>query len=94
MTDNTRDTGGPLFKDMDEKERIYAPQQVPADARAAADEGGADLDREAVVGSEGQYAAPVIPAQSTIGSSANMPVPVTAQPDLITERERRDDERE
>ncbi|HEY0738081.1 MAG TPA: hypothetical protein VGD69_24405 [Herpetosiphonaceae bacterium] len=38
MSDQAPDTGDrddrPLFKNMDEQERIYAPQQVPGDLRA------------------------------------------------------------
>ncbi len=78
----------PLFQGMDEKERELAPHQVPDAARPAADEAvGRDPDREAVVGSEGQYETPVVPAQPTIGVSANVPVPPTAAPDELTRRE-------
>ena len=96
MSDDARErtSDGPLFQNLDEQERIYAPQQVPGAARPAVDAAtvDTDIDREAVVGSEGKYEAPVIPAQSTIGTSQNMPVPPTAAPDLLTERdqERRD----
>ncbi len=89
-----------LFRNMDEQERIYAPEQVPdaqipaveadhaspaAGGGARASEGGdTDPDREAVVGAEGRYQAPVVPAQSSYAASANMPVPPTALPDLLT----------
>jgi hypothetical protein len=78
----------PLFEGMDERERELAPQQVPQDARTAADEAAVrDPDGEAVVGAEGEYTLPPVPAQSTIGTSANVPVPPTAAPDELTRRE-------
>jgi hypothetical protein len=78
----------PLFQGMDEKERELAPQQVPGAARPAADEAAArDPDGEAVVGAEGRYESPVVPAQPTIGVAGTVPVPPTAAPDEVTRRE-------
>lgn len=92
---NQRSDSGPLFQNMDEEERKYAPQQIPGNERSSAEHEDT-VDREAVVGSEGQYTPPVIPAQSSIGATANTPVPPAPAPDLITEREQheRDEARE
>ena len=72
----------PLFQNTDAQEQAYTGN--------AAETGAADgdqIDRESVVGSEGQFTTPVIPAQSSFGASANMPVPPTAMPDLLTNTE-------
>lgn len=55
------------------------------------DEGDGTLDREAVVGSEGTNTTPIVPAATTVTSA---PVPVTAQPDLLTARDQNDRDRE
>lgn len=92
MSSSGKDQGQPkdsLFKNMDEQERMYAPEQLPGNERTTAGHENT-VDREAVVGSEGQYAPPVIPAQSTIGASANTPVPPAPAPDLQTGREQRE----
>lgn len=89
-----------LFKQMDQQERMYAPEQVPgtqipaveadrastaagSGARASEDS-DADPDREAVLGSKGTYHAPASQTQSSYAGTANMPVPPTALPDLLT----------
>ncbi|HEX6287817.1 MAG TPA: hypothetical protein VFZ66_01430 [Herpetosiphonaceae bacterium] len=45
MSDRTQNTGSsgdrPLFQNMDEQERIYAPQQVPGEISDELDERGA-----------------------------------------------------
>jgi hypothetical protein len=92
--DQHNQSGDRLFQNADEQERIYAPQQVPGNVRDELDEHGttaADPDREAVIGAEGQYTVPIVPAQTT-PSAANTPVPVTAAPDLIVNREREADD--
>lgn len=80
----------PLFRNMDEQEHVYAPQQIPGDTT---DTRSADTDGKAMVGAEGMYTPPVIPAQSIIGSTANMPVPPGPVPDALTNREAEADTR-
>jgi hypothetical protein len=63
----------PLFQNMDAQERALS-----------GDTDGDQIDRESVVGSEGRFETPTIPAQSSFGASTNMPVPPTALPDLLT----------
>lgn len=65
----------PLFQNVDAQERALA-----------GDTDGDQIDRESVVGSEGRFETPTIPAQSSFGASANMPVPPTAMPDLLTNK--------
>ena len=92
---------GPLFQNMDEQERVFAPQQVPGAIRdtdevdvdgtvggaIAGTDTSSNPDGEAVVGSEpGPSQTPVIPAQPSIVTST-MPIPPTAAPDLLTGRE-------
>ncbi|MDP9317125.1 MAG: hypothetical protein M3R24_40770 [Chloroflexota bacterium] len=48
-------------------------------------EGEIDVTRESVVGSEGTFRAPTVPAGTTPTSA---PIPPTALPDLLTERDR------
>ena len=94
MTDQERGSQGsePLFRNMDEQERIYAPQQVPGgvnvdeevDAGGTAGSGTAATARErggsAIAGAEGdQRTTPVVPVRPDL--SANVPIEVPATPD-------------
>jgi hypothetical protein len=78
----------PLFQNVDAQEQAYS-----GNAERVQAEDGDQIDREAVVGSEGRYEMPTIAAQPTIGVSANMPVPPTAAPDLLTNNAEEDRDR-
>ena len=93
-------SGGPLFQNLDEQERIYAPQQVPGgvdvpdeiDAGGTAGGSSATVAREgsgaAIAGAEGdQRTTTVVPVRPDM--SANTPIEVPATPD---ERRLADDE--
>lgn len=85
MTDRSGSTGGQgdrLFKNMDEQEQIYAPQQDPGNERVAADE------NSGIVRSSIDNNTPVAVPLGTGGSLGA--APASDEFDLGMEREERD----
>lgn len=87
IDDGDRSDTTPLFQDMDSSSDLN-PANTPPESLDSAE---GDVTRESVVGSEGTYRAPTVPAATTPTSAA---VPPTAVPDLLTDNQRDDDLRE
>ncbi len=98
MSDRPKDTeaqgGEQLFKNMDEQERIYAPEEVPNTALPPeeVDEGGTAASGTAVPESD-QRTVPVAGALPISGSTGPVPVPVRAPTESEEEGPRDEEDR-
>lgn len=91
MTDQSRDTNnGPLFQEMDEQERTYAPQQVPGNDVPApeVDQGGTAGAASPTGATDGDTViVPGVPVYPTAGSGIQPAMPAVP----VTDDESRND---
>ncbi|HEX6287818.1 MAG TPA: hypothetical protein VFZ66_01435 [Herpetosiphonaceae bacterium] len=77
MSDRNQNTGSsgdkPLFQNMDEQERIYAPQQVPGEISDELDERGVG---ETGRGQDTADRVGVVPVRPDTGINSPVPVPI------------------
>lgn len=89
-SENTGGQGGQLFKNMDEQERIYAPNQLPDEVMPAHEvDRGESAASGTGQGSDGDIDTPV-PVGLGTGGSAAAATPASDEFDPGMEREARD----